>query len=252
VKVFTNGCVSPELLSALKRILVPNRTMFLVNVNQPAQRTDGEDGKQQAFFETFSGLCGLSCNIYEPGMDFGFLIDHIERYKLRRKIRMGLAHPLVGEPNSHLDTSSFPEVARRIVEFVSRCDRHGITVSLDCGFTLCDFTDEQLGIMTRAQTSMKFICDPIIDIGPDLRIWACLPLSNVAPRPLAEFSDMTAAIVHFRELVNRVTDRHGFYGLYPECRTCKYRQRGTCVGGYRTRAFTGDGQCSSATVVKKP
>jgi hypothetical protein len=71
-------------------------------------------------------------------------------------------------------------------------------------------------------------CEPIIDIGPDLRVWCCFCLSKLWDRHLREFEDLDQIAAHYRDAMGQYQCR-----LYPmeACGSCSYREKWGCHGG---------------------
>jgi len=237
VKMFSNGCMSHEKIEALLKVVDPDRSRFIINVNEERDRQSFETKMQAEFFRELGMVSGLSFNLFRPDPEMDFLLDLIGEYQLRPRIRLGLAHPIAGEPNSFLRPADYPDIAARVADFARRANQRDVFLSLDCGFTLCDFTDEQLGILTRAGAALKFNCGPIIDIGPDLSTWACFPLSSLQPQPLEEYPSLKALKAFYGTYINQETEKRRFAGVYKKCATCRHLKRKQCSGGCRSYAF---------------
>lgn len=237
VKMFSNGCMSHEKIEALLGRLVPDKSRFIINVNEERDRADFETKMQQQFFGELGMASSLSFNLFRPDPEMDFLLDIIGEHQLRRRIRLGLAHPIAGEPNDFLSPKQYVDIFETITRFAKRCDQQGVMLTLDCGFTMCDFTDEQLGTLLRAKTKLNFNCGPIIDIGPDLNTWACFPLSKLRPQPLEEYPSFGALRKFYADFIRGETRKRGFAGIYKKCEPCRYRKRGQCSGGCRSYAF---------------
>jgi len=237
--IFTNGCAPEATVDDLCTRIAPERTHFVVNVNAPEDRQDGEDEKQGYFFSHLAEVAGVGLNMYRPDLDPMFLFDVIEQYGLRPDIRVGIAHPIVGTGNMHLATSDFRRVHQRLADLARICDERGAKLTLDCGFTLCNFTDEELGVFVRSQVELNTACGPIVDIGPNLDVWPCFPLSSLKPARLEDFDSVRQLKEFFyREVSTAVVQERGHTGIFTECAACRYRERGNCTGGCLAHAFT--------------
>ena len=237
VKMFSNGMMSHEKIEGLLAALVPDRSRFIINVNQERDRAGHETKMQGQFFSELGMACSLSFNLFRPDPDMDFLLDIIGEYQLRPRIRLGLAHPIAGEPNEFISPEQYGDISETIAQFSKRCDHQGVILSLDCGFTLCDFTDAQLGMLLRSKANLKFRCGPVIDIGPDLNTWACFPLSKLRPQPLEAYPSLSALRKFYANFIVEETRKRGFAGVYKKCEPCRYRKRGQCHGGCRSYAF---------------
>ena len=71
------------------------------------------------------------------------------------------------------------------------------------------------------------ICSPPIDVGVDLTVWSCFPLSQVLNVKLTDFPNSIAIRDYYRSKF----DAFKSFGQTEECLTCKYLRRGQCSGG---------------------
>ncbi len=237
VKMFSNGCMSREKIDKLLAVLQPERSRFIINVNEERDRADFETKMQDEFFRELGVASSLSFNLFRPEPDMDFLLDTIAEYQLRRRIRVGLAHPIAGEPNDFLRPEQYADIAERLTKFAKKCNHQDVVLTLDCGFTMCDFTDEQLGALVRSNANLNFNCGPIIDIGPDLNTWACFPLSKLNPQPLLEYPSFAALRRYYADFIKREMQTRSFTGVYKKCANCRHLRRGQCAGGCRSYAF---------------
>jgi len=60
-------------------------------------------------------------------------------------------------------------------------------LDLIAGLTHCMFTAAEIGIMSKITEGFKIHCSPIIDVGVNLEVWSCFPLSNVYVTHLDNF-----------------------------------------------------------------
>ena len=233
VSVFTSGIMStPVLDDAWKHLrdVAPDQLSFVVNVNQPDISSDKETERLERFLELFGHHSSLGYNIYRPDFDLAVLFDYINRYGTRRHLRIGLAHPIPGEHNRCLASHELKHMAQRLMQFVPNLDQFHITIGFDCGMPLCLFSDEQLGILYRiSQGNLHFNCGPAIDIGPDLTVWSCFPLSGFRRRSLYDFNSLQDIRQFYERLHKLVRQESG--GVRLECDTCRHRESGLCEGG---------------------
>ncbi len=238
VAMFSSGCMSPEKLEALRAALVPHRSDFIITVSEDRHRDDPETRRQDRFFRSLGSATSLRVNLQGPDPDLDLGLDLIGEYRLRRSIHLGLAHPITGEISDFLPPTRYSDIAETITTFAGRCEQQGVSLTLGCGFTLCDFTDAQLGTLLRANADLRFRCGPVIDVGPDLNTRACSPLSQLQPQPLEQYPSFDAVRRFYIEHVQAETLERGFFGVYKKCEPCRYRKRGQCSGGCRSYAFT--------------
>ena len=77
---------------------------------------------------------------------------------------------------------------------------------------------------------MKFVCNSIPDIDPDLNVTHCYPLSGYFPKKLTDFRDLQEIYTYFNAILAKNQQAQGIFEACPECR---YRHRGMCDGGCR-------------------
>lgn len=233
VTVFTSGIMPDDKFQVfVDKLLSCNdlRVSFVCNVNEPQFNKKADLEKVKRFFKFFANRTSLSFNIYRLEFDMSFLIDYIVDYGLNRHVRLGLAHPIPGEKNLYIKPDKLYVVKDKLMHFFSEFEKYRIVPGFDCGFPLCMFTDEDLGKVfkyTRGQVS--FQCGPAIDIGTDLSVWSCFPLSGFHKKSLFEFSSFPEITMYYGRKLEEIRKEVG--GMYEECDTCLYREEGLCSGG---------------------
>lgn len=235
--IFTCGIMSPkrlkEAVEALKSV-DDALYSFVVNLNHPDMSTPSETERIEAFLSEFGKQSTLSFNIFTLAFEMDYLFDYIERFNLRRHIRLGLAHPIPGEKNLYIPPDSFDQMAEKLSSYVPRFIEHNVSAGFDCGFPLCNFTDEQIGKFFKlgkgsGTSPVKFVCNPALDIGPDMTVWSCFPLSRYHKRSLYEFNSVQEVIEYYKTFHRDV--RNSEAGIYPKCEQCVYRENEQCAGG---------------------
>ncbi len=233
--VFTSAIVSRELLAHLMDFLAGKnpataRLNFVCNVNHPSISPEAEIRRQEDFFDKAGPYCMLSFNIFEADFDLGFAVDYITRYRLKKHIRIGLTHPILGEENRFIDASQMKEVALRLVSHATLLHKEGITLGIDCGFPMCMFDDEGLGKLYKiSRQPLRFSCESAIDIGTNLDVWPCFPLSGYEKRSLYDFASLGELTDYYSSMMRRV--RNELHGIFDECGTCPHSASGICAGG---------------------
>jgi hypothetical protein len=98
----------------------------------------------------------------------------------------------------------------------------------DCGFPICAFTDAALGAFVKSSATFHWRCAPVVDIGPDLSVWPCFPLSRYNRQSLVDFDSMDQLVQRFTDLVR--TETRGVVGMYDACDDCEHLEC-RCTGG---------------------
>jgi hypothetical protein len=234
VTVFTCGIMSKTKLDDLKEhaARIPAaKVNFVCNLNNPAQTAtpDSETEKLHAFLAALGQWTMPAFNIYRPDFELDFIFDLVERYGLKKRLRLGLAHPIPGAPNETIRVEDIGAAIARLCTYKDAFDRLRLRPSFDCGFPLCRVTDEQLGWLVRLSGRVDFKCRPAIDITPDMQVYCCFPLAGLSRKSVFAFDSFVDIVAYYRNLQDRV--RADMPGIYDECASCHHRREGTCAGG---------------------
>lgn len=236
VDVFTSGIATEEQLDSLVKVAremaTPSSLTFIVNYNPPAITSRHHQEAIGRFLSELGPYITVGVNIYKTPYDLSHIPDLINRFNLQRHVRTGVANPVPGSRNRAVSPGMMKEIACDLVAQLPLFEASGITIGMDCGFPMCAFTDQQLGILyrhTNGGRSMSFICAPSTDIGPDMMVWNCFPVSGYESKSLFDFTDKEELDSWLGGFHHAVRIEHG--GLYPECDDCRHRLRGLCSGG---------------------
>jgi len=233
VNIFTSGIVESGKLEIIAEYLSgchPDRLSIVCNVNEPKITSEGEREKLHRFLSIAGPLTTLGFNIFEPDFDLEFLFRLVSQYGLRKHLRLGLAHPIPLSGNRCLAVDDLGKMADRLLSYVPLFHEYKIAPGFDCGFPLCIFTDEQLGLLFKTnRNGLNFGCGAAIDIGPDLSVWPCFPLSDFHRKSIYDFNTVADIVNAYREIHDKV--RNESAGIFPKCDECPHRERGLCAGG---------------------
>jgi len=232
VLIFSNGLMPDQVLDAFAQNLDP-KIVFALNLNSPEDHTASELSRVCKTMQQLGPRVGLGINVYKAGQKYDYLLDAVEQYNLSPHIRVGITQPILGSNNGFAAESDFPEIAEDLLQFAEKAYKKNITFSFDCGFRFCMFTLEQHKELLRFGINFKSNCTPIIDIGPDLSVWRCFPLSSDISGKLPEFQTRN-------QLIDFYNNKYKTYmpmGNKPECPQCRYRLSSLCSGGCLSRTL---------------
>jgi len=233
VNVFTSGIMSDKTLQeAQKHLLkIPSENLsFVCNYNHPSSSTAKETQQINRFLTCFSKYITLSFNLYQQDFDFGFLVETILKYDLKKHIRLGLAQPIPGQKNECLKVGDLHGMAARFREQLTLLEKQRISIGFDCGMPLCIFSDEDLGRLFKLNRGkVQFSCGAAIDIGPDMQVWACFPLSNHEKKLLYDFNNVEEIKQHFAVQSNKIRKKER--GIFTGCKECIHLEEKLCMGG---------------------
>lgn len=228
VKLFTNGTTP-----SLREIRTSRRDAIhlLANLNSPDSYLPEEWNQIEANCRYFGEQIGLSLNIYSADFTWDYLRRAVLDWGLQRRLRVGIAQPIVGAGNCYLSEENMKPAMARLVTMAHDLGRDGISLGLDCGFRACAFTPDQLAELVIHGTEFLFQCSPILDIGPDLMVWRCFPFSSQAGVPLRGFPSLSAVSDHFEARYSRWSA----VGNTEGCPRCGNLKTGSCRGGCLAR-----------------
>lgn len=233
VTVFTSGVVGEAILQdAAEKLdgVNPAALTFVVNLNNPKETSFSETSSITRFLTIFSRYVSLSINVYKLNFDYSFAIQYINKFGLQKHIRLGLAHPIPGKKNMCIPVDKFREMAVELINYLPTLDAFDIHVGFDCGMPMCIFTDEEIGLLYKHSLGqVNFRCGPAIDIGTDMSVWSCFPLSGYNKVSLFDFQNAHELSEYFNQFHHNVRVEVG--GIFEKCDYCEYRHKGLCSGG---------------------
>lgn len=226
VQVFSNAMIPERHLARLEPLL-DKGVKFLLNTNEKGFYSTIQLGAMERSWSMLGRHASLGFNIVAADFDLSFHEEIILRHGLDRSLRLGLAVPIIGKQNQHLPRAEYRQTAVKILEWARRLERNDILLSLDCGFTLCMFSEEEHGELTLRTRGFKSICQPAIDIGTDLTVWSCFPLSKALTFHLDDGLSLQEMIDRFQQAYQPFKQ----IGIHPDCIGCNYLAREQCRGG---------------------
>ena len=235
VNVFTSGIMSDHILkeaASMFNHLPFQKLSFICNLNDPQKtRTSlAELESIKRFLKIMGDRVVPGFNIYRKDFELEFLFQYINEYGLHRNIRLGLSHPIAGRKNIFISLDEIDLIIRRIFSYRPLFERLRIKPGLDCGFPMCRFSDDQLAWLYRfAGGKYDFGCRPVIDIGPDMTVWSCFPLSSFHKKSIFEFNSLKEIYDYYFSLHEKIKVETG--GIFEECDTCIIREDNICHGG---------------------
>lgn len=228
IRLFTGGVVPARILKYLTG-LDRKRVDILVNFPSPSEPLPAS--QQKRFQATISALAERAMpafTLHDPDMDLRFLVEAAVQHGMQRRIRLGLAVPRADSREEPvLPPSRYRAAAARILDLVAYGHPRGIVVQFDCGFARCMFTAKELLRLQAWDCKAVFGCSPIVDVGPALEVWSCLPLVSMGMENLEEFATRDELMACFWKQQRAYRN----LGIYEKCMTCEHKRKGECAGG---------------------
>lgn len=222
--LFSGGIFDHYLVSLLNH----EKISVVLNTNHPS---DYENGKWDIFMRNLDYMVSsgsevtLGYNIYKTDFDYEFILELLEYYKLKN-LRWTVAVPVYSYDNSHVPLDDYRKMGKKITEFLLKASELKVKAHLDCFVPLCTFSDSDYGKLVKIFPGMAKggLCNPAIDVGPDMRVWRCFSMSGYENVSLEDFEDLKSLSDFFISSF----DRYKWY-IWPEkCEHCKYRLSKIC------------------------
>jgi len=235
INVFTSGIMTNEKLEEADlalRDVPPERLSFTCNLNDPEKTHSplAEVESVKRFLKVFGNRVTAGFNIYRSDFKLDFIFRYINEFGLNRTVRLGIAHPIPGKKNKFIKPEDIKAIYNRLLSYIPVFERLRIKPGLDCGFPLCLLDDAQLGWLYRfTGGKYDFGCAPVVDIGPDMKIWSCFPLSSFHTKSLFEFNTLKEVYDYYSRIHDIIRTEVG--GIFEECDNCNFREEGLCRGG---------------------
>ena len=231
VKLFTNGCT--KKLRSISDLCQTNQIKIVLNLNMPDTYNEKEWEQIELNCSTLGSNIALSYNVFEPDFTWEHTKEAILKWNLCNHVRVGMTQPIKGMDNAYLLEEDMAKASTRLVAMAEDMAEHGIKLGFDCGFRPCSFTDEQLAILAECGTQFAFVCNPILDIGPDLMVWRCFPFSVEEGVKLTDFN----SFVEIEDYFSAKWQSTQKIGNTDNCPSCENLVSESCAGGCLSRTF---------------
>lgn len=225
IKIFSNGTFPRKTADYLKKLPV-EAVNIILNINKEEGYAPQQWKNVTYNLEHLNRIISLGFTIYQVDFDYETVIRYINRYDLKRDIRLGISMPIVGTSNAFVAYPDYKPIAKRILEFAEKSFEADITVGFDCGFILCMFSRKELGRLKLRNVHLNFTCDGAIDIGKNGRVWRCFPLYSVHNTDLDRV-DSVKGIKDYYNALLPVKQK----GISGSCARCEHYLWGNCSAG---------------------
>jgi len=224
--LFTNGIIEKDISRKLGDIEDEGFSVLL-NLNDKSSYSSRQLELIEYTLKCLGEKVSLGYNIHTTEFDLNFHLEMIMKYGLNKELRVGLASPIAGKGvKDFFKPSDDTRVAKALIKNAEMLEQNDVLLTLDCGFYMCMFTSEQLGILTEKTSGFKSICNPILDIDLDLNVHRCFPVTGVATKKLVDFKDTESVKKDFLKRFEALK----ILGNEGRCLTCKYLKRKQCSG----------------------
>jgi len=226
MQVFTSAVLPASLVDRIREKQYAGLE-FGVNSTPYFQYGASRRAKVDYFLQNSGCPVGISYTLHEADLVEGpplFILDRIAmicKFGLKRHLTLQVAAPAEGNTD-YIPFDRYRQLIGRLKLCVHILGRQGISCRIDChSIPLCairEAPDTGLSL----QTSCQFFP---VDIGPDLFVWPCFPLSELAVS-LDRFRNLSETQDYFRQESRRRTLRFD-----ESCGDCPERDDKRCSGG---------------------
>ncbi len=182
VQVFTNGLFSSEILNFLNK--KKDKIKYSFNLNPPKDYSASQWKLILKNLETLSQYnnCLIGRVIWKNNFSIDYLLNLAKKFPIK-VIMLRPANPPVDRQLS----------ADNIIGEIKRANEAKIRIGFGCGFSKKMFNKRQLKILKEYNvTNLKWGCDGnsgCFDIGTDLSVFRCFPLSDWKKKRLTDFNN---------------------------------------------------------------
>jgi len=226
VLVFSNGLMPADSLAAIMAAPA-ERCRVMLNLNIGDADSAGLRAQVSQTAATLGNRAFVGVNIYRPGLPLMEAVEFGRKHGLQKVIRVGLAHPRLDRQNLWLHPRDYHCVGDELEVFQRRIQPEGYSLSFDCGFVPCIFSNDFLRRVGMSSAEMGCRCGPIPDILPDLTAIHCFPLGELDQIPVSGVGTVTQV----NDLLKQRTRVFRGIGVFRECRRCPLLESGQCNGG---------------------
>lgn len=227
VRIFSNGLITKESTLQFLKEINKNKWFMTLNVNSPEDYSKKEWSVATRTMEILKDRVKLGFNIYKLDFDADFLIGLVEKYNLKKAIRLGVANPLFSQDNEYIRLEDHKKLTPRIIGLARKCCESDISLEFDCGFTLCSFSKEEISQLHSCNSKFGAWCGRGPDVGPDLTVWNCFATSVILNRKITDFDNPDEVYRFYAKKFNAFR----LAGGTNKCANCEHLISGQCGGG---------------------
>jgi hypothetical protein len=235
VSVFTSGKVAEEMLEdarEMDKFLHKDLVNFLCDMTDLAHGRVTEQSYPLVnnFLTTLSNRITPWITLEEPGSSLDGIVSLINKYNLRRVIRVSLRQPGEAPSRSYLEPEQIESAITSLFSQTDLLETFRVKLNFDCGFPPCCFSDEQLAYMVRNVPGFSVSpCIPGVTVGHDMTVWSCRQLPGFSRKPVFDFNSYQEILRFYGE--QHFAVRFESSGAFLDCDTCMIREDIICSGG---------------------
>lgn len=238
VCLFTNGILLDRYFNELRN----SKFQILINLNSPEmtgiknfERTV-ENARTMINELYMKDQVAFGLNVYSPDMDPAYILDILKELH-QKKLRISVAVPNLGGEREIDPLDYFKQMKPIIRKIVVQLLEADVAPWFDCNYIpACILDDSDLEMASKYISTLKrsniintnSICQPVVDILPDLRVVRCFGMSDYYKASLLDFKNISELRRHFSAKIDGLA-----YQIFPSanCSECIDYMAGKCSGG---------------------
>jgi organic radical activating enzyme len=200
LKIYTNGIFPSNLAKFLAKY--KNQIRYSFNVNSPnsySMKTWNQVNKNLGILSPFRNIL-VGNVIYQKDFNIDYLIDLAKKYSLRG-ILLRTANPIINQNNKYISLKDYSVLVKNLIKGIKQANQNKIGVGFGCGLAKKSFSKmEQRLIKDYQVVTRGWGCNGNsgrFDIGVDLSVFRCFPLSYWRKKKLSDFSNTKEAERYF-------------------------------------------------------
>jgi len=206
VHIFTNGLFSNKIANFLAEKKQSIKYSFNINPENfySKKKWDLINANLKLITPFKNSLIGSV--IWQKSFNIDYLIDLANKYPIK-VIILRIANPIVGAKNKYVSFNQYKILAKNIIQQIKKSNENKIRIGFGCGFSKKMFSTKQLQILKNYNiVNLNWGCDGNsgrFDIGTDLSVFRCFPLSNWQRRKLTDFRNSKEIESYLTQLMQK-------------------------------------------------
>lgn len=228
--LFTNGIMLDQYVPD-----IGNGIGLLINVNAPENmgpekwrmlNNTLEHLNLLGWFIPGRAKANIGCNIWADRDNYDFIWEIVDRYQIDH-VRCSVSAPITEEYKNRKQWY-YAACKPIFLKFVREAEKRGVNLGADCNqIPDCYFTREELELVYKVmQGRHNGICNPVVDITPELTATACFGAYD--PVDITDFETLPDLE---RYLLHKKTYPRVEKNITGKCKGCKNAELLVCQGG---------------------
>ena len=204
--IFTNGLFSSKIRNFL--VKKEKNIKYSLNINSPnmysvrSWKLITKNLKALTLFRN----CLIGSVIWQENLNIDYLLDLANKYSVK-VIMLRIANPIINRKNEYIPYSRYSALAKNVIREIEKASKNEIKIGFGCGFSKKMFTEKQFKILKKYNVvNLNWGCDGNsgrFDIGTDLSVFRCFPLSNWQKKKLSDFDNIKEIENYFNKLMQK-------------------------------------------------